>query len=79
MNVNKNYCVQFDRFGSRDCGFAIESSQLDSFPEAGLLIVPCGDANMQEYFVIESHQLQKPEDWESASDLYLKLKVIAQL
>ncbi|KAJ8002150.1 hypothetical protein DPEC_G00176830 [Dallia pectoralis] len=61
------------RFGSRDCRFPIE---LDALPEANLSITPCGDLNMQEYldFAMEHNQLQKPENWESASELYIKLK-----
>lgn len=36
---------------------------------------------MQEYwdFAMEHNQLQKPENWQSASELYLKLKEITQL
>ncbi|XP_055051829.2 uncharacterized protein [Misgurnus anguillicaudatus] len=69
------------RFGSRDCGFQIEQTELDAFPEASLSITSCGDPNMQEYldFAIEHSQLQKPENWESASELYMKLKEMAQL
>jgi len=54
---------------------------LDDVPEARLSIAPCGNPNMQEYlnFAMEQNQLQKPEDWQSASELYLKLKEITQL
>lgn len=36
---------------------------------------------MQEYFdfAVEHNEIQKPECWQSASELYLKLKEIAQL
>ncbi|KTF93250.1 hypothetical protein cypCar_00036526 [Cyprinus carpio] len=69
------------RFGSRDCGFQIEQAELDALPEASLSMTPCGDPNMQEYldFAMEHDQLQKPENWESASELYMKLKEMAQL
>lgn len=80
LNVSK-CCYVFYRFGSRDCGFEIEHTELDGFPEASLSIATCGDPNMQEYldFAMERHQLQKPENWESATGLYMKLKEIAQL
>lgn len=44
-------------------------------------MTPSGDPNMQEYldFAMEHNQLQKPENWESASELYMKLKEMAQL
>ncbi|XP_036389895.1 uncharacterized protein LOC118781114 isoform X2 [Megalops cyprinoides] len=69
------------RFGSRDCGFEIEEAELDAFPEARLSIPKCGDQNMQEYleFAMESNQLHKPENWEAATELYMKLKEIVQL
>ncbi|XP_073339900.1 uncharacterized protein [Pagrus major] len=69
------------RFGSRDCGFKIELAELNAFPEARLTRAPCGDTNMQEYLdlAMESNHLQKPEYWQSATELYLKLKEIAQL
>ncbi|TWW62318.1 hypothetical protein D4764_04G0009650 [Takifugu flavidus] len=69
------------RFDSRDCGFQIEQTQLDAFPEAPLTRAPCGDANMQEYLdlTMQSNQLQKAEYWQSATELYLKLKEITQL
>ncbi|KAF3858645.1 hypothetical protein F7725_011846 [Dissostichus mawsoni] len=46
-----------------------------------LSIAPCGDQNMQEYldFAMERNDLQKPENWETASELYMKLKEYAQL
>lgn len=36
---------------------------------------------MQEYldFVMENEQLQKPGGWQAATELYMKLKEIAQL
>ncbi|XP_049333540.1 uncharacterized protein LOC111189804 isoform X1 [Astyanax mexicanus] len=69
------------RFGSRDCGFGIQQTELDVFPEARLSISPCGDPDIQEYldFVMEHIQLQMPNNWEAASELYLQLKDIAQL
>ncbi|KAI9541641.1 hypothetical protein NQZ68_028147 [Dissostichus eleginoides] len=69
------------RFGSRDCGFEIEQAELDAVPETSLSIAPCGDQNMQEYldFAMERNDLQKPENWETASELYMKLKEYAQL
>ncbi len=75
------YVFYLHRFGSRDCGFQIEQAELDALPEACLSMTPCGDPNMQEYldFAMEHNQLQKPENWESASELYMKLKEMAQL
>ncbi len=75
------YVFYLHRFGSRDCGFQIEQAELDALPEASLSMTPCGDPNMQEYldFAMEHNQLQKPENWESASELYMKLKEMAQL
>ncbi|RXN26725.1 macrophage mannose receptor 1-like isoform X2 [Labeo rohita] len=69
------------RFGSRDCGFQIEQAELDALLEASLSMTPCGDPNMQEYldFAMEHNQLQMPENWESASELYMKLKEMAQI
>lgn len=54
---------------------------MGAFPEARLSIALCGDPDMQEYlyFAMERSQLQKPENWESASELFMKLKEIAQL
>ncbi|CAL8372929.1 unnamed protein product [Arctogadus glacialis] len=69
------------RFGSRDCGFKIEETELDAFPEAQLTRAPCGDPNMQEYLdlAMEQNNLQKPDHWQSSTELYLRLKEIAQL
>ncbi|XP_055025013.2 uncharacterized protein [Misgurnus anguillicaudatus] len=69
------------RFGSRDCGFGVDPEELDAFPEANPSLTPCGDANIQEYldYVMEHFQLQQPGNWESASELYLRLKEIGQL
>ncbi|KAJ4928901.1 hypothetical protein JOQ06_004523 [Pogonophryne albipinna] len=69
------------KFGSRDCGFEIEQAELDAVPETSLSIAPCGDQNMQEYmdFAMERNDLQKPENWETASELYMKQKEYAQL
>ncbi|KAI9541732.1 hypothetical protein NQZ68_027096 [Dissostichus eleginoides] len=65
----------------RDCGFEIEQAELDAVPETSLSIAPCGDRNRQEYldFAMERNDLQKPENWETASELYMKLKEYAQL
>ncbi|XP_076828986.1 uncharacterized protein LOC143475128 [Brachyhypopomus gauderio] len=69
------------RFGSRDCGFRVEQTELDGFPEIRQTVNPCGDPNIQEYldFVMEHRQLQKPSNWETAAQLYLCLKDISQL
>ena len=69
------------RFGSRDCGFGVDPEELDAFPEEHPPLTPCGDANIHEYldYVMEYFQLQRPGDWESASELYLQLKEIGQL
>lgn len=69
------------RFGSRDCGFKIEQAELDAFPEARLTRAPCGDTSMQEYLdlVMENSHLQKPDYWQAATELYLKLKEISEL
>uniref|UniRef100_A0A3P9JDE3 Integrase core domain-containing protein n=1 Tax=Oryzias latipes TaxID=8090 RepID=A0A3P9JDE3_ORYLA len=69
------------RHGSRDCGFIIQHDELDAFPESSLSLPSCGDPNTQEYlhFVMDHNRFQKPENWESASELYMKLKEIAQL
>lgn len=67
------------RYGSRDCGFLIQQSELDAFPESRLSVVVCGDSNIQEYlnFVMEQNHFQKPVCWESATELYMKLIEIA--
>ncbi len=80
MKINA-YVFYLQKFGSRDCGFQIEQAELDALPEASRSMTPCGDPNMQEYldFAMEHNQLQKPENWESASELYMKLKEMAQL
>lgn len=69
----------FCRYGSRDCGFAIEERQLDVFPEARQAAELCGDPNIEEYLqqAVQQNGLQQPQDWESASKLYLTLKNIA--
>lgn len=66
-------------FDSRDFGFKIKQAELDVFPEAHLTRAPCGDANVQAYLdlVMESNHLQKVEYWQSAGELYLKLKEIS--
>lgn len=52
-----------------------------SFLRLFLSIAPCGDPIMQEYFdfAMEHNELQKPENWQSASELHMKPKEIAQL
>lgn len=37
------------RFGSRDCGFAVEDRELDVFSEARQVIDLCGDPDIEEY------------------------------
>lgn len=68
-------------FGSRDCGLQIEQTELDAFPESSLVVPPCGDPALQEYLdlAMEHNQLQRPENWESATKLYMNLKEIAWL
>ncbi|KAL3997088.1 hypothetical protein ACER0C_009744 [Sarotherodon galilaeus] len=67
------------RYGSRDCGFAVEERELDVFPEEGLPVGLCGDPNIEEYLqqAVQQNTLQQPQDWESATELYLALKDIA--
>lgn len=67
-----------NRFGSRDCGFKIDLAVLDAFPEARMTRVRWGDTIMQEDLdlAMEDNHLQKPEYWQSATELYLKLKEI---
>ncbi|KAL3968992.1 hypothetical protein ACER0C_002821 [Sarotherodon galilaeus] len=67
------------RYGSRDCGFLIQQSELDAFPESRLSVVVCGDSNIQEYlnFVMEQNHFQKPVCGESATELYMQLLEIA--
>jgi len=69
------------RYGSRDCGFLIQQAELDAFPESRLSLAPCGNSDTQEYLdlVMEHSNLRTPDNWESAAELYLKLKEIAQL
>lgn len=77
------YCciITFCRFGSRDCGFAVEERELDVFPEARHVIDLCGDPDIEEYLqqAVEQHGLQQPQDWKTASELYITLKEIAVL
>ncbi len=74
------YVFYLHWFGSRDCRFQIEQAELDALPEASLSMTPCGDPNMQEYLDFAMEQkLQKPENCESASELYMKLKEMAQV
>ncbi|XP_039454836.1 uncharacterized protein LOC120433158 isoform X1 [Oreochromis aureus] len=67
------------RYGSRDCGFAVEERELDVFPEEGLPVGLCGDPNIEEYLqqAVQQNTLQQPQDWELATELYLALKDIA--
>lgn len=80
MYTNTILSFIFLRYGSRDCGFPIHQAELDAFPESRLCLPPCGNSNIQEYMdmVMEHHNLQTPHNWESAAELYLKLKEIAQ-
>ncbi|XP_019208015.1 uncharacterized protein LOC109197466 [Oreochromis niloticus] len=75
---NKLYLLPH-RYGSRDCGFAVEERELDVFPEEGLLVGLCGDPNIGEYLqqAVQQNTLQQPQDWESTTELYLALKDIA--
>lgn len=77
----KSFTVLFSfcRYGSRDCGFAVEERELDVFPEEGLPVGLCGDPNIEEYLqqAVQQNTLQQPQDWESATELYLALKDIA--
>ncbi|XP_030607838.1 uncharacterized protein LOC115795856 [Archocentrus centrarchus] len=68
------------RYGSRDCGFAVEERELDVFPEARQATELCGDQNIEEYLqqAVQQNGLQQPQDWESATELYLLLKDIAR-
>ncbi|XP_020555618.1 uncharacterized protein LOC110013572 [Oryzias latipes] len=64
------------RYGSRDCGFAIEERDLD---EARQVPDLCGDPDIEQYLQEAGQQngLQQPQDWESAIELYLTLKDVA--
>ncbi|MEQ2314765.1 hypothetical protein AMECASPLE_015472 [Ameca splendens] len=68
------------RYGSRDCGFAVEKRELDVFPEARQATELCGDQNSEEYLqqAVQQNGLQQPQDWESATELYLLVKDIAR-
>ncbi|XP_039473093.1 uncharacterized protein LOC120441767 [Oreochromis aureus] len=67
------------RYGSRDCGFAVEERELDVFPEGRQAIELCGDSNIEEYLhhTVQQNRLEQPQDWESATELYLALKNVA--
>ncbi|XP_023192286.1 uncharacterized protein LOC111612172 [Xiphophorus maculatus] len=69
------------RYGSRDCGFPVEDSDLDVFPEASQVTELCGDKDIEEYLqqVMQQHGQQQSQNWESAMELYLFLKHIARL
>ena len=71
----------YRRFASRDCGFAVDESQLMMFPESVQIINLCGDPDIQEYLELsmEQNTLVKPDHWETASELYITLKGIAGL
>lgn len=73
--------VSLCRFGSRDCGLAVEDRELHMFPESEQTIHLCSDPDIQDYLhqAVEQNGLQQPHDWESASELYLTLKEIAGL
>ena len=70
------------RFGSSDCGFPVESRELDVFPESrSQTASSCGDPDFQEYaqLAVQHYGLQQPQDWESATEFYFTLKAIARL
>ncbi|XP_049919274.1 uncharacterized protein LOC126401808 [Epinephelus moara] len=69
------------RFGSRDCGFAVEDRELHVFSEARQVIDLCGDPDIEEYLqqAVERNGLQQPQDWKTASELSITLKEIAGL
>lgn len=73
--------ILFYRFGSRDCGFAVEDGELDVFSEARQVTDLCGDPDIEEYLqqAVEENGLQQPQDWKTASELYITLKEIAGL
>lgn len=76
-----NFLYHCNRFGSRDCGFAVEDAELDVFPEARQVIDSCGDPDIKEYLeqAVEQNGLQQPHNWKTASELYITLKEIAGL
>lgn len=55
--------------------------ELRAFPESRQTIDSCGDPDIQEYLelVMEQNRLQRPENWEAASEVYITLKGIAGL
>lgn len=69
------------RFGSRDCGFRVEEEELLTFSGLGDTVVSCGDTEIQAYVehIMEQNNLQSPDNWESALQLYLTLKEISGL
>lgn len=81
VKISLTILVLFCRYGSRDCGFAVEERELDVFPEARQAFDLCGDPNIEEYLqqAVPQNGLQQPQDWESATELYLALKDIAGL
>jgi len=68
------------RFGSRDCGFAMEETSLDIFQDGHQTEDPCGDPDTHDYLQQAMQQgLQGPDTWEAASQLFITLKGIAGL
>ncbi|XP_034562257.1 uncharacterized protein LOC117828944 [Notolabrus celidotus] len=68
------------RFGSRDCGFAVEEASLTIFQEGPLNEDPCGDPDIHEYLEQAMQQgLQQPHTWQAATELYITQKNIAGL
>lgn len=51
------------------------------FPEARQVIDLSGDPDIEEYLqqAVEQHGLQQPQEWKTASELYITLKEIAGL
>lgn len=66
------------RFGSRDCGFAIEGMELEAFTESRQIFSSCGDPDIQDYLehAMVQNGLQRPEHWEASLELYFDLKEI---
>ena len=59
----------------------LKTGNWNVFPEARQVIDLCGDPEIEEYLQqsVERNGLQQPQDWKTASDLYITLKEIAGL
>ncbi|XP_039626079.1 uncharacterized protein LOC120539766 [Polypterus senegalus] len=64
------------RFWSRDCGFHVAQQQLQDLRDQCETVGLCGDEDIQDYltYVKEQYDLQTPQVWEDALDLFFKLK-----